>query len=126
MTEIVETGITLDHDEGTIDVSIRSRKIAHRLKSLGFEPENPDSKDYLVFRVKESELKIIFSLPKVKTPAQLKAFAQIRAETSRARRRKQTKKAPPANNADGRDGKGGGRLEEGRVSKETHGNDRRT
>ena len=43
MTEIVETGITLDHDEGTIDVSIRSRKIAHRLKSLGFEPENPDS-----------------------------------------------------------------------------------
>ena len=100
MTEIIETGVTWVHDEGTIDVSTRSRKVAHRLKSLGFEPENPDSEDYLVFRVKESELKIIFSLPKVKTPAQLEAFALIRAERSRARRRKQTKRAPPANNAD--------------------------
>ena len=101
MTEIIETGITWVHDEGTIDVSTRSRKVAHRLKSLGFEPENPDSEDYLVFRAKESELKISFSLPRALTPAQREALVQMRAEKRRRQSAKQTKKAPPTDKADG-------------------------
>ena len=99
MTEIIETGITWDHDEGTIDVSTRSRKVAHRLKSLGFEPENPDSDDYLVFRVKESKLKIRFSLPRALTPAQREVLVQMRVEKRRGQSAKQTKQAPPADKA---------------------------
>ena len=101
MTEIIETGITWDHDEGTIDVSTRSSKVAHRLKSLGFEPENPESEDYLVFRAKESELKIRFSLPRAPTRAQREVLVQMRVEKRRRQRAKQTKKAPPADKADG-------------------------
>ena len=112
MSEIIETGVTWDHDEGTIDVSTRSRKVAHRLKSLGFEPENPDSKDYLVFRVKESELKIGFSLPRALTPAQREALVKVRAEKRRRQSAKQTKNTPPGDKADGGTEKEAGAYEE--------------
>ena len=35
--EIKETAITIDHDDGTIRVDTTSRKVATRLKRVGFE-----------------------------------------------------------------------------------------
>ena len=84
MSEIIETGITWDHDYGTVVVSTRSQAVANRLRALSFEPDDPKSKDYLTFRADESDLKVRFARSRPSTDAQKEArkvsFAKLQED----------------------------------------------
>ena len=82
--EIVETGITWEHDTGNIVISTRSQKIANRLKSLGLAPDYNESDDYLTFRSSEADLRITITRRKSATEAQLASAARGRAAMKRA------------------------------------------
>jgi len=72
--EIRETGLSWDHDTGDVCISTRSQKVANRLRKLGFAPEDPDSKDYLTFRAKDSELRVRFGRKRPQSEAQKAAL----------------------------------------------------
>lgn len=80
MSEIIETGITWEHDTGDIVISTRSRRIASKLRSLGLEGDgNGVDGDYETFRATENELRISFRKRRRATAAELERLARARA-----------------------------------------------
>lgn len=77
--EIIETGITWEHDTGKIVISTRSRKVAAKLRALGFESESEDrDMDYTTFRAMEDELRIGFRRRRRATAAQREVLTRMR------------------------------------------------
>jgi len=80
VNDIVETGITWDHDQGTIMVSTRRRAVASKLKRLGLQPT--ENHGYTNFVASEKELRISFRKPYKLSPERRAAAAKRLSKTA--------------------------------------------
>jgi hypothetical protein len=67
VSEIIETAVTWDHDTGDVTVDTRRRRIASRLRKLGFTVTFDKGSGYYQLRAKDNELGITFYRRRRKT-----------------------------------------------------------